>query len=184
MSRSGRTEHSYYVRDAAQADLPAVLTMKAASWRESYGHLRDAEFFERAEATLDRQIEHWRGIVGRGTTVWMAEDRRGNCVGMACAAPARPERMRGRTDLPELELTSLYVLASAQGTGVADALMDRALGKAPAFLWVLAENPRARSFYRRHGFHDDVAPVAMDGPWEGLQEQLMVRGGTESGQDA
>ena len=184
MIRSARTEHSYYVRDAAQADLPAVLTMKAAAWREAYGHLRDEQFFRRAEATLDRQIEHWRGIVDRGTTVWMAEDTRGTCVGMACAAPARPERMHGRTDLPDLELTALYVLASAQGTGVADALLDRALGEAPAFLWVLAENPRAQSFYRRHGFHDDGAPVAMDGPWAGLQEQLMVRRAANMGSSA
>ena len=57
MIRSARTEHSYYVRDAAQADLPAVLTMKAAAWREAYGHLRDEQFFRLAEATLDRQIE-------------------------------------------------------------------------------------------------------------------------------
>ena len=184
MIRSARTEHSYYVRDAAQADLPAVLTMKAAAWREAYGHLRHEQFFQRAEATLDRQIEHWRGIVDRGTTVWMAEDERGTCVGMACAAPARPERMHRRTDLPDLELTALYVLASAQGTGVADALLDRALGEAPAFLWVLAENPRAQSFYRRHGFHDDGASAAMDGPWEGLQEQLMVRRAAGMGSSA
>lgn len=172
-----RAEPRYYVRDAAQADLPAVLRMKAASWREAYGHVRDEEFFQRAESTLDRQVEHWRGTLERGIPVWMAEDESGRCVGMACAVPARSEHVRDRADLPATELSAIYVLQSAQGSGVAEILLDRALGDAPAFLRVLADNPRARAFYRRHGFHDDGPPRDMDGPWAGLQEQLMVRRG-------
>jgi GNAT superfamily N-acetyltransferase len=179
----------YYVRDAAPADLEAVLTMKAASWREAYGGVRDEAFFAAAEATLDRQIEFWARFLAEGKTLWLAEDTRGRCVGTAAAGPvvqAPPDEVdapdgslgaSGTGPLPELQLYSLYVLASAQGSGVADALLERAIGESPCLLWVLAGNGRAQAFYRRHGFADVGAPVPMDGPWAGLEEQLMVRRG-------
>jgi GNAT superfamily N-acetyltransferase len=168
----------YYVRDAAPADLEAVLAMKAASWREAYGQVRDEAFFATAEATLDRQVEIWRQFLAGGRTLWMAEDTRGRCVGTAAAGPVihRPAST-GVGGLPELQLYSLYVLASAQGGGVADALLERAIGADPCLLWVLAGNERARAFYRRHGFAAVGAPVPMEGPWSGLDEQMMVRRG-------
>lgn len=165
----------YMVREAAQADLPELLAMKAASWREAYGHLREESFFQAAESTLDRQVEHWRTLLRTGTSVWLAEDERGRFVGIASAGPARPDRVPDRRDLPATELTTLYVLIEAQGTGVADALIARALEAAPAFLHVVSVNARARAFYRRHGFHDDGPPTPLDGAWAGLSEQLMVR---------
>lgn len=174
----------YFVRDAAAADLEAVLAMKAAAWREAYGQLRDESFFVRAEATLDRQVEHWRGQLTAGHTLWMAEDTRGRCVGMAAAGPARhraergdPGAQLGAPELPGTELYAVYVLAEAQGSGVADALMARAVGTGPCLLWVLTGNARARAFYARHGFTAADVPVPMDGPWAGLDEQLLVRRG-------
>jgi GNAT superfamily N-acetyltransferase len=172
----------YYVRDAVQADLEAVLAMKAAAWREAYGRLRDESFFAAAEATLPQQVEHWRGELERGTELWLAEDAHGRCVGLASAGPARePEGQAGTgtpsPGLPPLELRALYVLAEAQGTGVADALLSRAVGDAPCRLRVLTVNERARAFYRRHGFVDAGAPQPMTGPWAGMDAQLMVRRG-------
>ncbi len=167
----------YYVRDAAQADLEAVLTMKAAAWREAYSRLRDDSFFAAAEATLPQQVDHWRRQLARGTRLWLAEDAHGRCVGLASAGPPREQEDPAAADLPSLELHALYVLAQAQGTGVADALLARAVGDAPCRLWVLAVNGRARAFYRRHGFVDVGAPESMAGHWAGLDAQLMVRRG-------
>ncbi|WP_313816621.1 GNAT family N-acetyltransferase [Citricoccus sp.] len=164
----------YYVRDAAPADLEAVLSMKARSWREAYGHLRDESFFAAAEATLDRQVEHWRRLMTQGQVLWLAEDSRGRCVGLAAAGPVQDPQ---DTDLPPVQLHALYVLAEAQGSGVADALLERAIGDGPCLLWVVEDNARAQSFYRRHGFAAVGDPVPMDGPWAGLTERLMVRRG-------
>lgn len=164
----------YYVRDAAPADLEAVLSMKARSWREAYGHLRDESFFAAAEATLDRQAEHWRGLMAKGQVLWMAEDSRGRCVGLAAAGPVQDPQ---DADLPQTQLSALYVLAEAQGSGVADALLERAIGDSPCLLWVVEDNARAQSFYRRHGFAAVGDPVPLDGPWAGLTERLMVRRG-------
>ena len=47
----------FYVRDAAPADLESVLAMKAAAWREAYGHLRDESFFAAAEAMTTYLLE-------------------------------------------------------------------------------------------------------------------------------
>ena len=185
----------FYVRDAAQADLESMLVMKAAAWREAYGHLRDESFFAAAEATLPQQVEHWRRQLGRGTELWLAEDARGRCVGLASAGPApiaggadpaagpgatvpgNPVAESVDTGLPSLELRALYVLAEAQGSGVPEALLARAVGIVPCRVRVISVDDRARAFYRRHGFVDVGVPVPMTGPWAGLDEQLMVRRG-------
>ncbi|MFB9072981.1 GNAT family N-acetyltransferase [Citricoccus parietis] len=148
--------------------------MKARSWREAYGHLRDESFFAAAEATLDRQVEHWRRLLAQGQVLWMAEDSRGRCVGLAAAGPVQDPQ---DADLPQTQLSALYVLAEAHGSGVADALLERAIGDDPCRLWVVEDNARAQSFYRRHGFAAVGDPVPLDGPWAGLTERLMVRRG-------
>ena len=164
----------YFVRDAAPADLHAVMAMKAASWREAYGGLRDEGFFAVAEASLNRQVEHWRRHLAAGHALWLAEDARGRCVGMAAAGPSRADAGDG---LPDTELYAMYVLAAAQGSGVADALLERAVGEGPCHLRVLAGNGRARAFYARHGFTAEGTQEPLDGPWAGLDEQSMVRRG-------
>ncbi|WBL19579.1 GNAT family N-acetyltransferase [Citricoccus sp. NR2] len=189
-------ESRYYVRAADPADLPAVLAMKLASWREAYGELRDAEFFDRAEATLEQQVEHWAGLQHRGTGIWLAEDLTDRVVGMASLDPGETGEL-GEPGAPgPAQLTTLYVLAEAQGTGVADALLRAALNHAapsltpdPAIpdpplpdvvLTVLENNPRAIAFYTRHGFEQVGEPIEMTGPWAGLREIRMVRRGDRS----
>lgn len=56
------------------------------------------------------------------------------------------------------ELHQLYLLPEAQGTGIADAMMDwfhaeaRRRGARALYLSVYVENLRAQRFYARHGF--------------------------------
>ncbi|NUL47648.1 GNAT family N-acetyltransferase [Cellulosimicrobium funkei] len=153
--------------------------MKAAAWREAYAHLRDEGFFAAAEATVDRQVEHWRRLLASGQRLWLAEDPQGRCVGLAAAGPVQDPLAQDAAEggWPQVQLYSLYVLAEAQGSGVADALLERAVGSEDCLLWVLTGNGRARAFYSRHGFAAVGAPVPMDGPWAGLDEQLLVRRG-------
>jgi len=51
-----------------------------------------------------------------------------------------------------LELGALYVLADYHGSGAGQALLDAAIGDAPAFLFVADRNPRATRFYQRNRF--------------------------------
>jgi ribosomal protein S18 acetylase RimI-like enzyme len=61
-------------------------------------------------------------------------------------------------DKAVMELRQLYLMATHQGTGVAQTLMDWALAEADALrademiLSVWAENTRAQRFYHRYGF--------------------------------
>lgn len=57
----------------------------------------------------------------------------------------------------EFTLDKLYLLPQVQGTGLGQAMLDIAIGDRPAYLWIMAENPRAERFYARNGFvHEGV----------------------------
>lgn len=60
--------------------------------------------------------------------------------------------------LPAMEVWKLYVLPRFHGCGIADVLLQRGLeraierGASRVWLCVWENSPRARAFYRRHGF--------------------------------
>ncbi|WP_074260561.1 GNAT family N-acetyltransferase [Agromyces cerinus] len=72
----------------------------------------------------------------------------------------------------ELELEGLYVLDEFHGRGVGQALLDAAIGDRPAYLWALADNPRAHAFYRRNGFEPD-GTSKVDDFWQVLEVRLV-----------
>jgi len=135
------------VRPAVEADAGAVASVHVQAWREAYAHLLPA-------ATLDaldvaERATAWAAIIRARTRVWIAE-RGGMTVGWASTGPGREEGAPA-----DLELEGLYVLRSEYGSGAGRALLEAAIGNAAAYLWVAAENPRARRFYERSGFVAD-----------------------------
>lgn len=170
------------VRPATAGDLPVVLAMKNASWRETYAHVIDPALLDRLDDRLDEQVEAWRGHLAEGGRVWLAEEADGAVVGMAATAPRTerslpaPEGADGwPEDLPDTVLTSLYVLARAHGTGLGHRLHDAAVGDAPAVLRVLEGNGRAVRFYTGHGYVPVGEPERIGGAWGEAHERLMVR---------
>lgn len=120
-------------------------------WREAYDglvprHVLDAFDVDRRAAQWERlRIRHPRDI-----HVAVIDD---TVVGFASAGAPRDE-----PPVADRELHALYVRSPWYGTGLADALLDAAVGPATSCsLWVFAENPRARAFYRRHRFAPDGA---------------------------
>ena len=64
------------------------------------------------------------------------------------------------------QLNHLYLRPEAQGTGLADVLMDLALpGRAPAYLWIIGGNERGWRFYSRHGFVGDGITYSCGPVW-------------------
>ena len=67
-------------------------------------------------------------------------------------------------------LQGLYVVPERWGTGLADALHDRALDEVRALgagscrLWVLEDNARARRFYERRGWRENGASRVVEFP--------------------
>lgn len=145
------------VRPAQVEDVHGIAEVHVKAWQETYAHLVPSEVL--ATMSVDQRDRRWIEILSLSDSVtWVATDG-GRIVGFATSGPGRD------SDSPrELELPSIYVLASHYGSGAGQRLLDAALGDLPAFLWVADDNPRARAFYARNGFVPDgttkVGPVA------------------------
>ena len=147
------------IRRASLPDARAVAEVHVASWRWAYrGDLPDALLD--ALSIDDREAAHVQQIGDPGTTtdVVVAVGNGGAVVGFASTGPTRDDDAPPGTG----ELYAIYLVQDAAGTGVGQALLDRAgddlrgAGFDRATLWVLASNARARRFYEREGWRWDV----------------------------
>ncbi|WP_396644169.1 GNAT family N-acetyltransferase [Microbacterium sp.] len=139
------------LRPARPDDAAAIARVHAASWRETYGRFVDdpdtSPWFD-----AERRIGMWETTLRETGHATIVADGPAGIVGFASTTPiTEPDAVR-----PE-ELTMIYVLQSAHGSGVGQALLDAVLADRPASLWVAADNPRAHAFYRRNGFRPDGA---------------------------
>lgn len=144
-------ETTITIRPARPEDAEGIAFVHATSWRETYGRFVDDPETNPWFA-VEPRIGMWRSNLADdvlSTVVAVAEER---IVGFASVQPT-PDPDAAR---PE-ELTMIYVLNAAHGTGAGQSLLDAVLGERPASLWVAADNPRARAFYRRNGFVADGA---------------------------
>ena len=148
------------VRPAVVADAAAIKRAQIAAWRKAYqGVIRDETL-----AALDENIrgDRWRAILRQGRHLVAECD--GTVVGFASFGPARSAGEEGGA-----EVYALYVHPDSWGIGAGRALMKQleaelsAGGYEHAMLWVLDENPRARRFYERAGWHDDGGRDVYDG---------------------
>lgn len=100
--------------------------------------------------------------------LWVAEWE-GRIVGFASTSSPREE-----SPCRDLELGSIYLLASHHGSGLGQDLLDVALSGRQASLWVLDDNPRAHAFYARNGFSPD-GMNKVDENFGGVREIRMIR---------
>lgn len=140
------------LRIAVVEDAGAGSRLHRDCWREAYGPITDLAALEQHLADEAGWVARWQAQIEAGFAPLLAVDADGTTVGFARAGASRDE------DVPDtLELYALYVRAAWYGTGIGHALFDRVVGTAPAFMWVLEDNARARAFYRRQGFEPDGA---------------------------
>ncbi|MES2093694.1 MAG: GNAT family N-acetyltransferase [Actinomycetota bacterium] len=137
---------SFTIRPATTADAHEIAQVHVSAWREAYAHLFPQAFL--AGLDVDVRARRWEQILADGQTrVTVAETAEGEVIGWASSGPGRDD------DAPvDRELEGIYVLSAHQGSGVSGELLLESVGKGPAYLWVAEDNPRARSFYLRHGF--------------------------------
>lgn len=138
------------------------------SWRESYAHLfSEAVFALRSPEERSASWRRWLANPEYGA--WVAEVGR-EIIGFAAGGiPISKDAPRAT------QLYSIYLLEAHKGTGAGQALLDAAIGDAPAFLWVAEDNPRARAFYARNGFRPDGATTLDDFAGEPISEVRLVR---------
>ena len=136
------------VRPATLADARGIAEVHVRAWQEAYAHLVPAD--DLARLSIDQREVRWRELISASTPdVWVATDEDA-IVGWATSSIGH-----AATTPRDRELEGLYISAVRYGTGVGQALIDAAVGKSPAFLWVADDNPRARAFYARNGFRPD-----------------------------
>lgn len=150
------------VRPAVVTDADDIARVHVRAWREAYTGRMPQEILDRLDETP--RADGWRRILtgdfpGEESDVWVAV-RDHEIIGFASSGRCRDaDAAPGR-----IELFALYVLAAHYGSGAGQALLDAAIGAAPATLWVLDDNPRARAFYARNGFMPD-GTVKLDDRW-------------------
>jgi ribosomal protein S18 acetylase RimI-like enzyme len=139
------------IRPARREDAAAIAGVHVRTWQAAYDHVFGAERLARMD--LEALQTRWQRWLDQEEQVWVAEDA-GGVVGFAYIGDSR--------DAPEEgEVYAIYALPEAWGTGAGPALMREALDALratpyeEAILWVLEDNPRARRFYEREGWHAD-----------------------------
>jgi ribosomal protein S18 acetylase RimI-like enzyme len=156
------------VRLASVADASGIGDVHMQCWKESYTRLLSPGFF--VSRTPERAAERWaKSLAAPSEQAVHVATVAGRVVGFAGSGPSRDE-----PPARDVELYSIYVLASHHGAGVGQRLLDAAIGSVPASLWVAKDNPRAQAFYRRNGFEPDGAEK-VEPSWENLEEIRLVR---------
>ena len=145
------------VRIARLEDAHDFGRVHTESWQAAYRGLMPDDFLD--NISVEDRVEAIRAVIERNPEP--DEGRRlvaeldGEIVGIALLWAERS----GETDTGEVIL--LYLVPAAWDRGVGSALMDRCveemhtIGYREAVLWVAEENPRARTFYERKGWHAD-----------------------------
>lgn len=144
------------LRRAVPDDAPALARVQVQSWAETYRGLMPDDFLTvmTSEARRERRQTLWRQTLWRQTLEADKEGvlvaiRGGELVGFTSGGP---------TDFAgyDAELFTLYLLRSAQGSGVGRALVSALAqglasgGHRSLMLWVLDVNP-TRAFYEHLG---------------------------------
>ncbi|MBW4094276.1 MAG: GNAT family N-acetyltransferase [Acidobacteria bacterium] len=141
---------SFAIRPPREAEWETLADLHLATWQETYaGQFPESEWGPEARA---RRIRMWKAICTdpRPGDSFAVAERGGQVVGLA-GAGASQDRPAPRAT----QLWFIYLLASDQGSGAGQQLLETVLASSPASLWVLENNPRAVAFYTRNGFLPD-----------------------------
>jgi len=146
------------IRTATTADAPAIAAVHVRSWQSGYAGIVPAEYLDALD--VGTRTGDWRRWLTAGpaddVATWVATAG-ADIIGFATVGPARDDDARR----DEREIYSIYMEPDSWGSGVARELMrtvvEESGARTPLSLWVLADNERARRFYRRHGFTPDGA---------------------------
>ena len=150
------------LREANILDVDRLVALHKTAWVAAYSDDIDSA----ALVTQDRESRAHFGEVFSGNssaTVWVAEEPAAKALGF-CECEAK-----GPHEIRSLEVTMLYVNPTFTGRGIGSALLQRAIGDAPAYVWTRPGD--SQWFYEHHGFGAD----GETGIFAGMRVIRMVR---------
>lgn len=158
VASASRHDGRVTVRPAELEDAASIAVVHVRTWQDAYRGLMPQDYLD--NQSVERRREVWQRILTETdwprTGAFVAENGDG-VIGFAHVGPARDAD--ASEDVGEVD--SIYVLASAWGTGAGRALMTAAVSTLrdarfrEATLWVLDTNVRARRFYETAGWAVD-----------------------------
>jgi GNAT superfamily N-acetyltransferase len=143
-------EAAYIITPAGPGDARMLAQVHVACWRETYPGILPQAYLDRMNPRA--HAARWAVRLMRAEEVTLAAEGPDGLVGYCSGEPSRRSGAEG-----EIEITTLYVLKSAQRKGVGHQLMTQtarafaARGAASLIVWVLRENHTARRFYEAMG---------------------------------
>lgn len=148
------------VRPATAADALAILEVRKASWRATYGAYLPDQVWDEMDPAAG--AVRWAPFLADGRHRGLVAEVDGAVRAYALYGPCRDE------DLPDAgEVMAIYAHPDNWSTGMGRALLPAAvaaLDRRPVVLWVLEVNARARRFYERAGFRPDGGRQPADMP--------------------
>ena len=147
------------VREATIDDADAIATAHIDGWRTGYRGIVPDDYLDSegfATSRRDRWRE-WTWHTTAGSRLFVVTIH-GRPVGFGYAGPERVDQGAFPDRAARGEVYAFYLHPTAWGSGGAGALMSRCEeflrdeGYVSAVLWVLRDNPRARSFYEKAGW--------------------------------
>ena len=145
-----QSELTYAIVPAGPGDAAGLARVHVGSWQETYSGLLPQVYLDRMSVAM--HARRWRARLMRASEVTLAAETAQGLVGYCSGEWARSGARPG-----EAEVTTLYILRKAQGSGLGRRLLvstARALqarGATSLVIWVLRENAGARRFYERLG---------------------------------
>ncbi|WP_392508233.1 GNAT family N-acetyltransferase [Naumannella halotolerans] len=172
------TEPGTTIRRARLADVTVWVETLIEATIATYDFGPEFASLRRSE-TAEQLAEAAAALADPRYALWLAEDAEGP-LGVAETGPG-PQGWEIELGFPaprvEHQLIKLYLLPRAQGRGLGQAMLQRALGTDRAYLWVFASNRRAVDFYQRHGFVDEGIDADSGPTWANMAMRRLVRTG-------
>lgn len=164
---------SLVVRQPREGEAAQLAQVHITAWKQAYQGLLPDRFWN--DDALAGRIQLWSKVLAE-------EERRSNARIAEIDGEIAGIAMIGQADDADVdvELYLIYLLAEHYGSGAAEALLAELVGERSASLWVFRNNPRARRFYQKHGFHADGAEKDLgeeqnDDDLRGICEIRMLR---------
>jgi ribosomal protein S18 acetylase RimI-like enzyme len=158
MSREYELEKDIQIRTATLDDVPIIRKMHADSWVDTYPN-KDAGISKDwimsltsgwlTPEKLDGSKEHFKSVFSNSDQYYRVAAKGQNIIGIVHAS-----KIEGAQ-----HIEAIYIDKDHQGVGIAQQMMDNAMGwldlEKPVTLEVASYNERAKAFYRKYGFEVD-----------------------------